>query len=47
MNVGLALHQLQAEMSFEELLFWGKVEGCLTDYFLAVGVNYLGHANFA
>ena len=27
MNIGLALHQLQAEMCFEECLFWGKVEG--------------------
>lgn len=27
MNIGLALHQLQAEMNFEECLFWGKVEG--------------------
>lgn len=27
MNLGLALYQLQAEMCFEECLFWGKVEG--------------------
>jgi len=27
MSLGLALAQLQAEMEFEELLFWGKVEG--------------------
>ena len=29
MNIGLALFQLQAEMNFEECLFWGKVEGKL------------------
>lgn len=27
MNVQLALEQLQCEMCFEELLFWGKIEG--------------------
>ena len=27
MQVGLALTQLQTEMQFEELYFWGKVEG--------------------
>ena len=27
MQVSLALTQLQAEMKFEELYFWGKVEG--------------------
>jgi len=25
--MGLALQQLQSEMNFEELLFWGKIEG--------------------
>jgi len=34
-------------MCFEECLFWGKIEGCLTDYYIAVGINYLGHENFA
>ena len=27
LNVALALAQLQCEMKFEELLFWGKIEG--------------------
>jgi len=27
MQVMLALSQLQCEMNFEELFFWGKVEG--------------------
>ena len=27
MHVMLALSQLQCEMNFEELFFWGKVEG--------------------
>jgi len=43
MHVMLALSQLQCEMNFEELFFWGKVEGCLTDYYVAIGVSYLGH----
>lgn len=34
-------------MNFEELYFWGKVEGCLTDYYVAVGVTYMGQQNFA
>ena len=29
MNIDLALQQLSQEMKFEELLFWGKVEGKL------------------
>ena len=29
MQVSLALTQLQSEMNFEELYFWGKVEGKL------------------
>jgi len=27
MNIGLALGQLAAEIPFEELFFWGKIEG--------------------
>jgi len=25
---------------------WGKIEGCLTDYYIAVGINYLGKVGF-
>ena len=27
MNIGLALGQLASEVPFEELFFWGKIEG--------------------
>ena len=32
MQVNLALTQLQTEMCFEELHFWGKIEGKCTYY---------------
>ena len=42
MNIGLALHQLQAEMCFEECLFWGKVEGkfIIFNWYL---MNFINH----
>ena len=27
MHIGLALSQLHCELKFEEMLFWGKIEG--------------------
>lgn len=59
MNVKLGLEELQCLVGFEELKFWGKIEGkwrsvtecsnllgCLTDYFIATGISYLGHTGF-
>ena len=43
MNVILALQQCQCELNFEELMLWGKISGVLTDYYIALGINYLGN----
>jgi hypothetical protein len=34
MNIGLALGQLASEIPFEELFFWGKIEGKYPYYLL-------------
>ena len=31
---------------FEELLFWGKVQGTAFDYYIAMGVNYKSQYEF-
>jgi hypothetical protein len=40
MQVMLALSQLQCEMNFEELFFWGKVEGKNLFYYCFFSNNY-------
>ena len=40
MQVTLALTQLQTEMNFEELYFWGKVEGKSLNEFIHGGLNH-------
>ena len=57
MLINLAAVQLKAELNLEECYLWGKIEGklpqtnnnnagVLTDYYIAVGVNYLGAQDF-
>ena len=36
-----------AETEFEELLFWGKLQGLSGDYYVAVGLVYTGRYEFA
>jgi len=40
MQLELALHKLHGEVSAEELLLWGKVNGIKNDYFIAIGYIY-------
>jgi len=46
LNVELALHELQAAYSFEHLFLWGKIQGLDSDYYVAVGMNCHGKADF-
>ena len=46
----IALNQLlntAAETEFEDLLFWGKLQGLNGDYYIAVGLVYTGRYEFA
>ena len=36
-----------AETEFEELLFWGKLSGLNADYYIAVGLVFMGRYEFA
>lgn len=48
MQVMLALSQLQCEMNFEELFFWGKVEGKnLFDHHFFSNIIFYNHATTA
>lgn len=40
MNIGLALGQLASEIPFEELYFWGKIEGTYTKYDRSYNIFY-------
>jgi radial spoke head protein 9 len=58
MNLVLSLKQLQNDYNFEELLFWGKINGntnfsykyfnigTVKDYYIAVSLKYLGVSDF-
>lgn len=34
--------KLTESTNFDQILFWGKIEGILKDYYVAVGLNYKG-----
>jgi len=38
--------KLSESESFDNILFWGKVEGSTKDYYLAVGLNFRGYYEF-
>jgi len=42
----LAILKLQQETKHCEIQLWGKVEGTVKDYFIALGLNYSGHSGF-
>jgi len=42
----MALHQLHTELTCNELLFWGKIQGIKADYFVAMGVTYENQFEF-
>lgn len=50
LQLEIALNQLMnnaAETEFEDLLFWGKLQGLNGDYYVAVGLVYTGRYEFA
>ena len=45
----MALQSLQSESTkddFEELLFWGRINGAEANYYIAVGISYKGSYEF-
>ena len=46
MQLQLALHKLNNDTQYDELLFWGKVLGTVKDYYIALAVNYKGKYQF-
>ena len=40
MQLELALHKLHSEISAEEVLLWGKINGLKNDYYIAMGMTY-------
>lgn len=43
----IALNELHNSVKNEELWFWGKIIGTEADYFVAIGINYKNHYEFA
>eukprot|EP00347_Sterkiella_histriomuscorum_P001082 403373397 len=46
LNLDLALQKLQLDFGFEELMFWGKINGVSNDYYVAVALQYVGVPDF-
>ena len=49
LQLEMGINELMATSSdtdFEELLFWGKVNGLIKDYYICMGVTYSGHYEF-
>ena len=42
----LALHKLHSEISAEEILLWGKINGLKNDYYIAMGLTYTDQFEF-
>lgn len=40
MQLEIALGELQAANDFEELVFWGKINGLKTDYFISMAIKF-------
>jgi radial spoke head protein 9 len=38
----LAILKIQEHYTFDEVLFWGRVEGIEKDYYIAMGIQYKG-----
>ena len=38
MQIEMALNTLSAKIETEELVFWGKIEGIKSDYYIAMGL---------
>ncbi|CAD8211734.1 unnamed protein product [Paramecium pentaurelia] len=42
----LAILKIQEHYTFDEVLFWGRVEGVEKDYYIAIGIQYKGQYEF-
>lgn len=45
-QVELALLKIENESLHDEILFWGKINGTVKDYFIALGLNFNGMTGF-
>lgn len=46
MKLEIALLRLNETEKFEQILFWGRIEGTDKDYYIALGVNFKGQYEF-
>jgi len=46
MKLELSLLKLNETQQFEQILFWGRIEGIERDYYIALGLNFRGHYEF-
>ena len=46
MKLELALLKLTETSSFDQIVFWGKIEGIKSDYYIAQGLNFKGQYEF-
>lgn len=46
MKLELALLKITETQKFDQVLFWGKVEGVVKDYYIAVALNLRGKFEF-
>ncbi|CAD8126831.1 unnamed protein product [Paramecium sonneborni] len=46
MRLQLAILKIQEHYVFDEVLFWGRVEGIEKDYYIALGIQYRGQYEF-
>lgn len=46
MKLEIALLKLNETQKFEQILFWGRIEGVEKDYYIALGLNFKGQYEF-
>lgn len=46
MKLELSLLKITETEPFDEVVFWGKINGVKFDYFIAVGLNFRGKIEF-
>lgn len=46
MKLELALLKLTQSYKFDQLLFWGRVEGLQSNYYLCLAMNFKGNFEF-
>lgn len=46
MRLELALLKITENYKFDNIYFWGRIEGVERDYYIALGIQYKGQYNF-